>query len=90
MKKMKESEGKYACARRVLDANQGYVGTVIVGSTVSFDFSMMNTTTRDTPVQDTRYYQNNEYEEYEKFADRCCLGDKDKIRIGDVSNGQAT
>ena len=58
MKKMNESEGKYACARRVLDANQGYVGTVIVGSTVSFDFSMMNTTTRDTPVQDTRYYHN--------------------------------
>ena len=87
MKKMNESVETYACARR--DKSHGYIRTMIVESTVSFDFSSMNTTTFETTTLKTAYFKNDEYDDYEVFANTCCLEDKEKIRIGDVSDEQA-
>ena len=80
--------GTYACARRVLNPSQGYVRTKMVGSTVSLDFTTVNTTTLGTSTDGTRLYENDEYDDYEVFANTCCLEDKEMIRIGDVSNKQ--
>ena len=83
MKKMNESVETYACARR--DKSHGYIRTMIVESTISFDFSLMNTTTMDTTTLKTAYFKNDEYDDYEVFANTCCLEDKERIRIGEVS-----
>ena len=88
IKKMNETMGTYACARRVPNPSQGYVGTKMVGSTVSWDFSTMNTTTLGSSTYGTRYYENDEYDDYEVFANTCCLEDKEMIRVGDVSYKQ--
>ena len=90
IKKMNETMATYACARRVPNPSQGYVRTKMVGSTVSLDFSMMNTTTLGTSTDGTRFYENDEYDNYEVFANTCCLENKEKIRIGDVSNTQTS
>ena len=89
IKKMNETTGSYVCARRVPNPSQGFVRTKMIGSTVSLDFSTMNTTTLGTSTMDgTRYYENDEYDDYEVFANTCCLEDKEMIRVGDVSHKQ--
>ena len=45
----------------------------------------LGTTSFDTP---TISYGGYEYDDHEMFAEKCCLANKDKIRLGLVSDGK--
>ena len=61
----------------------------------SFPGTMMDATTSGTTTLGTTSfdtttisYGGHEYDDHEMFAEKCCLANKDKIRLGLVSDGK--
>ena len=75
--KSPETKEKYYCMRRV---------------STSFPGAMMDasgtTTSGTTTLGTTISYGGYEYDDHETFAEKCCLANKDSIRLGIVPDGK--
>ena len=67
--------------RRVSTSFPGTMMDATISGTTTLGTTSFDTTT-------TISYGGYEYDDHEMFAEKCCLANKDKIRLGHVSDGK--
>ena len=79
--KSPETKEKYYCMRRVSTSFPGAMMDAMMDASGT-------TTSGTTTLGTTISYGGYEYDDHETFAEKCCLANKDSIRLGIVPDGK--